>query len=223
MMTEKSLEMSKTLTGKSVIKLFMKAKKVIDDRGLVDIFQTRYIRNSGYNIVHSGFSFIGFQERKLQLQYVAVFDSTKNVWQLQPTIYINGVYTLIYEVSPKKCYEVGINYPLIKLYEMGRLDAVGFDVYRCGNNSLEKLGTFDSLESFNEAEELAKKACKEDITKYRAEEHFKMFTPRRVHNNALTAHELGELRHYTSFIDDEGTEEWITILPKKGNQNRKDK
>lgn len=213
--------MSKTLTGKSVIKLFMKAKKVIDDRALVNILQTRYIRNSGYNIVHSGFLFIGFKERKLQLQYIAVFDTTKNAWQLQPTIYINGVYTPIYEVSPKKCYEVGINYPLIKLYEMGRLDAAGFDVYRFRNTSLEKLGTFDSLESFNEADELAKKACKEDITKYRSEEHFKMFTPKRVRNNALTAHELGELRHYTSFIDEDGTEEWITILPKKGKAKQK--
>lgn len=194
------------MKGSEIIARFEKAKAIVEKRGRQLGEPGDYLRSSGYDIEVDGFNVCTFCERDVKLSYIA--SNCGRPWGIADCVFIGCDKMLLGEVEPDMDYDVPSNLSRIEMLEKGLIKPKSFEVYEIGGGAPDRLcGRFDT---FEKADQQARRLCQEDIDRSKKDSHFRPYTPCGVNNYEILAKERGELRHYRSYCY-QGHEVWFAV------------
>lgn len=194
------------MKGSEILERFEKAKKIVAERGWQLGESGDYLRSNGYDIESNGFNVCWFSERDIKLSYRA--NNCGSPWHIAKRVYISGCEIPLGEVEPDRDYEVPPNLSRIEMLEKGLIKPKAFEVFRIGGGAPDRFhGRFNT---FEEADQQARRLCQEDIDRFNKDRDFRPYTPWGVKNYEILAKERGELRHYRSYCY-EGHEVWFAV------------
>lgn len=195
------------MKGSEILERFEKAKAIVAKRGQQLGESGDYLRSQGYDIGVDGFNVCTFGERDVKLSYSAD-NCCGRPWHIAEHVYIGGCEILLGEVEPGRDYDVPSNMSRIEMLEKGLIKPKAFEVFGIGGGAPDRFhGRFNT---FEEADQQARRLCQEDIDRFKKDRDFRPYVPCGVKNYEILAKERGELRHYRSYCY-EGHEIWFVV------------
>lgn len=215
------MELKVKIKGSEIIDRWNKANELTKMLGRKLGEKGYYFRQNGYDVLYDGFNTCSFTCKDIKLSFYVYNWTDDNHWELSKRLYIEGreIYverqkwdTYKYSsqfVHPEDEYEFEHNLSIAELFEKGIISPKSFKVTEESNKTLGEWRHFDS---FEKADEYAKKLCQQYIDRRFNDHSRRQYYMTSVRNNVQDAKECYELRHYSWYKIDL-RDFWITVKP----------